>query len=172
MTVTLTATDLLSGVAVTNHSLDGGPWTVGTSVLVAAPADHSNDGVHTISYWSTDAAGNSEAVKTCALLIDSRDPTPTALASAAVKHNATATLKFTVRDSGPSAGTADVSIQIKSSRGKVVSTVKLPKQTVNQALSYKFRCTFAKGKYRFYVSARDAAGNPQSRVAQNTLVVK
>ena len=33
-------------------------------MTVAAPADHSNDGVHTITYRSTDAVGNVEADRT------------------------------------------------------------------------------------------------------------
>jgi len=63
VTVTLSASDGASGVGSTEYSIDGGGWTTGTSVLVAAPADHSNDGVHTVSYRSTDAAGNVEAIR-------------------------------------------------------------------------------------------------------------
>ena len=32
-----------------------------TDVTIAAPADHSNDGVHSIEYWATDNAGNAES---------------------------------------------------------------------------------------------------------------
>src|SRR5207237_851125 len=31
-----------------------------TDVTIAAPADHSNDGLHTVSYWATDNATNEE----------------------------------------------------------------------------------------------------------------
>ena len=67
-TVTLTPADALSGMtgglAETSWELDGGATQAGTSVLVAAPSDHSGDGVRTITYRSTDAAGNREADRT------------------------------------------------------------------------------------------------------------
>src|SRR5205823_9963013 len=41
-----------------------GAYTVGTSVLISAPnITHANDGTHTIDYYSTDKATNSEPVK-------------------------------------------------------------------------------------------------------------
>jgi len=63
VTVTLHASDehgslAVSGVAVTHHRVDGGPWQTGTSVEV------TGDGVHTVSYYSTDNAGNDEEAKT------------------------------------------------------------------------------------------------------------
>ena len=62
MTVTLSAADEhgalpVSGVAVTHYRVDAGPWQTGTSVEV------TGDGEHTVSYYSTDNAGNDEAVK-------------------------------------------------------------------------------------------------------------
>jgi adhesin/invasin len=74
VTVHLTASDNFSGVATTEYSVDGGAWTSGSSVTVAAPADHSDDGVHTISYRSTDAAGNTESTKTTQVAIDTTAP--------------------------------------------------------------------------------------------------
>src|SRR5581483_100539 len=64
VTVTLTPTDAGAGVATTQFKLDSGDFQIGTSVVVPAPADHSNDGVHTISFNSTDRASNVEVLKT------------------------------------------------------------------------------------------------------------
>ena len=64
VTITLSPDDGTgSGVASTSYRTDGGGW-VGddAGVLVPAPADHSNDGVHTIDYASVDNVGNTEAV--------------------------------------------------------------------------------------------------------------
>jgi dipeptidase len=62
VTVTLTSKDVgPSGVSRTESSLDGGAWKTGASVVVPAAADHSNDGVHTLSYRAADKAGNVEA---------------------------------------------------------------------------------------------------------------
>ena len=68
--VTLVADDPLSGVASTWYSRDGGDWMQGNEVLIAAAADHTGDGLHTIAYYSVDAVGNAEEVRTCTVLID------------------------------------------------------------------------------------------------------
>ena len=83
VTVTLTPTDDLGGSgmsggsAKTEYKLDAGDWTPGISVTVTAPADHSNDGTHTISYHSTDATGNVEDAKACTVNIDTTTPVGT-----------------------------------------------------------------------------------------------
>ena len=52
MTLTLDAADASSGVAETTYAIDGGAQQQGTSVVV------SGDGTHTVTYFSTDNAGN------------------------------------------------------------------------------------------------------------------
>jgi FG-GAP-like repeat len=67
-----------SGVVDTSYRVDaaddGVPWTNGTSVTIAAPQGGGNDGVHTVEYRSTDAAGNTEDYKTCLVNIDTTAP--------------------------------------------------------------------------------------------------
>src|SRR5439155_7125695 len=64
-----------SGVTRIEYRLDGATsWTVGTVVAIAAPADHSNDGAHTIAYRSIDAAGNVEPERTTTVRIDTAAP--------------------------------------------------------------------------------------------------
>jgi hypothetical protein len=81
VTVTLAPTDdaggsgMTGGSAKTEYKLDAGDWTTGTSVTVAAPLNHSDDGAHTLSYRSTDAAGNTEAAKDVTVNIDTTPPT-------------------------------------------------------------------------------------------------
>ena len=73
MTVHLTGHDTLSGVGQTWYQVDGGPWQTGNTVVVLAPVSHCNDGLHTISYYSIDNAGNTEAgYKVCAVNIATR----------------------------------------------------------------------------------------------------
>lgn len=60
VTVHLTGHDAFSGIAQVWYSVDGADWTQGTSPVIAAPPGHSNDGLHTISYYSVDNAGNYE----------------------------------------------------------------------------------------------------------------
>ncbi len=69
-TVALGPSDGGSGVANTQYSVDGGGWNSGTSVNV------SGDGIHTISFFSTDVAGNIESPKTATVMIDSTPPDP------------------------------------------------------------------------------------------------
>jgi len=77
-TVTLTATDTTSGVGSISYSTDGGAsWVGGASVLVPAPSDGSNDGVHQVSYRATDGAGNDAVAKTFSVSIDAGAPTTT-----------------------------------------------------------------------------------------------
>ena len=58
-TVTLAATDDLSGIEGTSYSADGAPAQVYTNLLtVSAP------GQHTVTFFSTDVAGNKEAART------------------------------------------------------------------------------------------------------------
>ncbi|WP_203989827.1 ThuA domain-containing protein [Sphaerisporangium rufum] len=52
--VAVTAADEGSGLASTEVSVDGGPWTPYTDPVTVA-----NDGVHTVAYRATDKAGNS-----------------------------------------------------------------------------------------------------------------
>ncbi|MFC4802158.1 OmpL47-type beta-barrel domain-containing protein [Neobacillus sp. GCM10023253] len=70
--VGLTATDNLSGVKSTYYSIDGSEIAEGTSFTVA------NEGLHTVSFYSVDQAGNVEETKTAAVKIDKTAPTITA----------------------------------------------------------------------------------------------
>lgn len=55
--VTLSVEEVTSGVGETKYRIDNGEWKTGSTFVLA------RDGRHTIEYYSTDAAGNSEAAK-------------------------------------------------------------------------------------------------------------
>jgi large repetitive protein len=76
VTVTLNATDPNpgSGVAGTYYTVDGGSQQSGGSVSVPAPAGHSDDGTHTVAYWSVDSAGNAESQNSATVKIDTIAP--------------------------------------------------------------------------------------------------
>lgn len=70
VTVTLSATDDISGVALTQFNLDGAGWTnYSGPVLVSA------EGVHTFQYRSTDRSQNVETAKSAMIRIDKTVPT-------------------------------------------------------------------------------------------------
>ena len=147
----------------------------GTSLaIVADPVTHTTDGITTISYRSTDAAGNTEVTKACQVKLDTRKPTPKASWIASARRGRTATLKYRVNDPLPNGGTATVTIKVKNHAGKIVKTLRCGVKTVNTTLSVRFNVprTWKVGTYRFYVYATDAAGNVQAKVGSNKLLVR
>ena len=69
VTVSLSPADNLSGVASTRYVVDGGATQTGTSFTL------STDGDHTVTFFSTDVAGNAETPQTAHVLIDRTAPT-------------------------------------------------------------------------------------------------
>ncbi len=69
ITLTLTASDGLSGVAVLSYRVDTGPWQIYTGTLSL-----SVDGIHTVDFYSVDVAGNNESVRTLELRLDQTAP--------------------------------------------------------------------------------------------------
>jgi len=55
--ITLSASDVTSGVGSTTYRVDGGEWKTGSSFPI------SSVGAHTVEYYSTDEAGNLESTK-------------------------------------------------------------------------------------------------------------
>ena len=72
VSVTLSASDDLSGVSSTDYLIDGGPWQP-----YATPVDVATDGTHAVSYRSTDRAGNIEVALSVAFQRDTRPPSTT-----------------------------------------------------------------------------------------------
>ena len=164
-----------SGVSKTQYRVDGRPdWTEGKLVKVQAdPVWHSTDGEHIIEYRSIDKDGNVEQAKTCTVRIDTRRPVTAALASVSVRRGRFVTLRFKVDDEFPNGGTATVTIRIKTRSGRLVKTLRMSTpQPLGVELTKRFRCTLPKGTYRFWVYARDTAGNPQVKPASRRLTVK
>jgi large repetitive protein len=67
-TVELTAADDLSGVAKSYYSVNGGVYAEGTSFVV------SEEGIHEVSFYSVDQAGNIEEAKAVEVKIDKTAP--------------------------------------------------------------------------------------------------
>ncbi|MBC2582112.1 hypothetical protein HGI79_17885 [Clostridium sp. DJ247] len=68
VTVNLTATDAQSGVAKTLYSIDGSNYLEGTSFTI------QDDGIHKVTFYSVDAAGNIESANTAEVKIDRTAP--------------------------------------------------------------------------------------------------
>ena len=68
VTVTLTPTDTASGVVATYYRIDEGPWQEGTQFVI------TEDGEHTIEFYSVDAAGWQEQGFPTPIWIDTTPP--------------------------------------------------------------------------------------------------
>jgi hypothetical protein len=170
VTLTFTASDPAGpGVKFTDYSVDGGRWTPGTSVTIAAPANHANDGIHTIHFSSTDNAGNVEPVQTCQVKIDTLGPV-CAAQNATVKHGRTCRLYFKVHDRLSPKVTTVLAITSKSG---VVKKRFSWGYGANFAGWWRtsYTCRLPRGTYLIRVYGKDRAGNAQSVVGKARLRV-
>ncbi len=172
LTVTLQPTDADSGVASTLYSIDGGPEINGTSVTLQAPSDHTMDGAHTVRYHSVDNAGNVEATKSFVVRIDTRKPSTRAPYRASVIRNGYAKLRCRIVDAKPCALYGSAQIVVKKLNGRVALRKSYTHVRTNALVKLKLRCKLARGTYRFFVLAKDAAGNKQSKIGHNKLIVR
>ncbi|HEY5474712.1 MAG TPA: Ig-like domain-containing protein, partial [Candidatus Limnocylindrales bacterium] len=164
--VTLTPTDAGgSGLAATYYTIDGVQYTYSGPFTVSAA------GSHTITYWSTDNAGNEETHHSGYVNIDTLKPTSQATKTVTVKRGKKAKLAFKINDRTPSCGTAAVTITIKL-KAKIVKTIKITSVPTNEARSYSFKVTLKKGSYTWTVKAKDAAGNVGNASVAKKLIVK
>ncbi|NLD85162.1 MAG: lamin tail domain-containing protein [Actinomycetales bacterium] len=129
------------------------------------------DGPKTVCVQFRDAAGNVVEAK-AGITVDTKRPRLVGTKAVSVRRGAKATLRYKIKDPAPSSGKATVRIVIRKVGGKAVKTVKLKGRPVGKSLKYRFVCKLRKGRYRYIVSATDAAGNRQTRVARNTLRVR
>ncbi|MDO8806201.1 MAG: FG-GAP-like repeat-containing protein [Elusimicrobiota bacterium] len=99
VTVTLSATDVLSGVKETYYSLDSGQYTLYMQALVV-----SADGAHEVKYYSVDKAGNAETAAKVDFKIDTGAPavgyTLNPPANAAGWNNSVVSVAFSGTDAG------------------------------------------------------------------------
>jgi chitobiase/beta-hexosaminidase-like protein/Big-like domain-containing protein len=159
VTVSLNPADSGSGVATTTYSVDGGASQTGTSVSIGAPVDHSNDGSHTVSYRSTDVAGNLEAVRTTTVRIDTTAPAASITAPAAGSlATGMVTLSATAADSA--SGVASVSFRVRPAGSASFSTIATDTSPPFSA-SWD-STTAAEGAGDLQIVATDRAGNTSS----------
>jgi hypothetical protein len=159
--VKLSASDAQSGVASTFYRIDAQAPQSGTTVIIPAPANHSNDGVHTISYYSVDEAGNVETAHVFTVRIDTIRPVFTyrGAKSFTAHKNGVLKLKLRARDAG---GTCTLVVKLTRKVGKramayqrTVLTRHTSKwQTVKLALR-----GLPRGKYTVVLRLSDPAGN-------------
>jgi hypothetical protein len=170
-TFTLVATDVGLGVEWTYYRCgQSGDLEDGPTVSVAAPKDHSNDGMHTVEYYSVDKVGNVETRKSVRVGIDTRPPL-TAVAGAKVARGGTLRPKYRI-DDAMSSRALDARLAVSNAAGKVVWRCDLGQPATRMwRTGGAYRVTLPKGTYRMRVLAHDLAGNAQSGTKSGTLTV-
>jgi C1A family cysteine protease len=164
VSLTLQASDDMTGVARIEYQLGAGAWTTYTAPVVV-----STEGETLFSYRAVDNAGNTEVAKSATVRIDKTGPVTTASKKLIVKKNKKATFKFSASDR---TATAKFSIRIYQGR-KLKKSLTVGSKPCGSPQSYAWkRCTLAKGSYTWKVYATDEAGNAQSKVGSKGLVVK
>jgi len=175
VTIHLSAGDVGgSQVSATQHSLDSRPWQDGGAVVVDAPPDHADDGLHTILYRSLDAAGNQEQTENLTVGIDTLGPACSAPRESAADTGKSAILRFMANDA--TSGVASATISIVNAHGHVLRRFveHLKGWSADPPPSYfwlRFTCTLKPGVYQVVVRATDAAGNAQVTIGRNALRV-
>jgi hypothetical protein len=162
--VTLTSSDATSGVAAMYYSVDGGSATPYT-----APFTVSGEGSHTITFYSVDIAGNTEATESDTIRIDSVAPAApsTPVLTAASDSGSSNSDGFTNVKRPTFTGTAEAGSTVTVRDGDIV----LGTTTVAMDGSWSFTVSsdLADGVHSIAATATDAAGN--TSVASGVLAV-
>jgi hypothetical protein len=126
-TVSLTANDSLSGMATTYYKVDGG-----AAQTYTGPFTEGLEGAHTVTFWSTDKAGNAEdaagANNRVTIRVDTTKPTiggsRQPAANAAGWNNEPVTASFACADggSGIQSCTAPVTVSTQGANQSVTGT--------------------------------------------------
>jgi peptidoglycan/xylan/chitin deacetylase (PgdA/CDA1 family) len=126
VTVTLSATDNAggSGVASVSYSIDGAAAVTvpgaSTRVVFAAPANHADDGIHTLSFYATDLAGNVETPQSLQVRMATRPPRLDwqALAPPLLRRTSPLRLRFVLHDE---TGAVKVAARLYDAYGALVA---------------------------------------------------
>lgn len=134
--VTLSRTDNVSGILNTKYSLDGAALVTGTNVEI------DSDGNHSITYFSTDVAGNVENNITVYAALDTTDPVVSSIAASA--GNTTANITFLVNENSTCFVNFGTNTSYGSSTGPVLGdnhSFLLSMLTPGTQYHYSINCT-------------------------------
>jgi hypothetical protein len=150
VTGTLSAQDSASGVAATYYRINNGAWQSGLNVTF------TTDGSYTLDYYSVDQAGNTEAIHTTIIKIDTRAPLSRITAPAGYQANPVVTVSWSGNDYDPGSGILYYDVEYRD--GKTGPWT--PWRTGTDETSGQFVCE--RGHvYYFRSRARDRAGNQE-----------
>ena len=141
--VTLTATDSGSGLAGIQVRKDGGAWATYVS-----PLSISGDGSHSVDYYATDVAGNTEGTRSQSIRIDTVNPSTTVSVSGTVSGNGyLSPVTVTLSATDAMSGLQTISYRINGGAGWTYTA--------------PFRVA-GNGSYQVEYAATDQAGNAET----------
>jgi len=167
------STDSLSGIAGYSYSLTRKPrQNPGSKIKTTASSKTFSNiagGRWYLHIRAVDYFGNFSAIKNFAINIDTYKPRTSAPSAASVAKGAATRLYYKVADRY-SGRRVFVTIVVK--RGETeVKTIKAGWVPINSLRSVAFNADVNAGNYRYYVYARDKAGNSQANIASNDLKI-
>jgi hypothetical protein len=150
----LTGSDASSGVAQSFYTVDGGSTQTYTGAVTV-----SGQGTHTITYWSVDTVGNTEAAKTAQIKLDNVKPS-TSIAVAPVSPNGSGgwyvtTPSFTLSASDATSGVASTLYKIDSGATQ----------------TYSGAVAIPEGQHTVTYWSVDSAGNTEASATSATIKV-
>jgi hypothetical protein len=153
VTVNLTAADSLSGVFKTFYSIDGSDYIEGNAFIV------QGEGIHKITFYSVDNAGNKEALNTAYVKIDKTAPTITMNLSDEYKLGSTLLLNYIADDN--LSGVVNEKVLVFG-----------PNETIGKVITNGSSIQFDKpGVYTIIITVTDAAGNSTTVQKQFTVYI-
>ncbi|MCX5643881.1 MAG: hypothetical protein NTZ17_04230, partial [Phycisphaerae bacterium] len=155
------------GYAYTEWSTDGGTtWQKGEVAQISG--DSPLDGT-VVTYHGVDKVGLMSADQTITVWVASTGPSVSAM-NASVKTGMKAKFRFNVTSVTPLA--SQVTIQIRTMRGRTLTSHHYDNVTANSDQSRSFRVRLKAGKYYIRILAVDQAGNNQTMRGKATLRVR
>ena len=150
----LTGSDARSGVAQSFYTVDGGAAQTYSGVVTV-----SGQGTHTVTYWSVDNAGNTEAAKSAQIKLDNVKPSTSIAVSPAAPNGSggwyVTTPSFTLSASDATSGVASTLYRIDSGAT----------QTYSGAVS------IPDGQHTITYWSVDSAGNTETSTTTSTIKV-
>jgi beta propeller repeat protein len=158
---------ITTGMLIWNQGA-GGTWEAYTTLKDPWYLS-SGDGIKTVYVKFRDIDGNESPIVSDKITVDTHGPVCKALKTVTVAKGDTATIAYRVDDG--LATQADVTIRIKNKAGATVQILVLGRRATNKALNQRFICDLASGSYSIAISAKDQAGNAQSKIGTAALTV-
>jgi len=159
VTITLTASDSVSGADKTYYSTDGSD----PALTYSSPFALFNEGTYSIKYYSIDKAGNSETVKSAesAIKIDTASPSGSIKINNNVSYTAQSDVVLVLSASDSSSGLSEMMFSNDNSTWSSAETYSTAKT---------WSLSFGSGKKTVYAKFKDTTGN-WSSVYSDTITV-